>query len=124
MRAPAVRRARARPSPREAPVTIPVGMVPPYEPCGPRRYRELVLGPVARRVQRRLRAVGDAELPEHVADVRLHRLFRDAELEGDALVREAARDQVEYLALACRQVLVAVGGSLVAEPLHQPRGHR
>ena len=45
--------------------------------------------PLAHGVQRGLRAVGDAELGEHVADVRLDRLLGDAELAGDPLVRTA-----------------------------------
>ena len=40
-------------------------------------------------VQRRLRAVGDAELGQHVADVRLDRLLGDPELERDPLVGAA-----------------------------------
>ena len=50
-----------------------------------------------------LRPVGDAELCEHVADMCLHGLLRQLELVGDALVRVAAADQDEHLALAGRE---------------------
>ena len=60
------------------------------------------------RVQRGLRAVGDAELRQHVRHVRLDGLLRHPELERDALVGLPARDQAQDVALARRQ-LVGVG---------------
>src|SRR4051794_20652095 len=95
----------ARPRPRDAPVTIPICMAPPYEGAGRRYQTSLVLGP---RVDEpgadgddgRLRAVRDAELGEDVADVRLDRLLGDVELARDLLVGEAASDQHQHVALA------------------------
>src|SRR5207245_399664 len=83
-------RVNARPRPRDAPVTIPMGMEPPYEPAGPSRQRPMVLGP---RVDQprpnggdgRLCPVGDAELRQHVTDVGLDRLLGDGELACDSL---------------------------------------
>src|SRR5690349_24980015 len=83
-------------------------MPPRYGDPGPSHQGQLVLGPLADQAgadcdDRRLRAVGDAELREHVPDVCLHRLLRERELAGDQLVRKAASDQHEHLALARRE---------------------
>src|SRR5947209_8501367 len=77
-------RARARPSPLEAPVMSASGMHRPYAAAGPALQRQLVLRPFADetipyRKERRLRAVGDAELGEQMPNVGLHRLLGDAE---------------------------------------------
>src|SRR3954449_12470993 len=88
--------ARARPRPREAPVMMAVGMSSKLRPAPPALYRELGLGPldqtVAYGVERRLRPVGQIELPEDVRHVRLHRLLGHAEFQGDHLVRPPAGD--------------------------------
>src|SRR5206468_1200427 len=59
----------------------------------------------ADRVHGGLGAVRDAELREDVADVGLDGLLGDAELAGDALVREAAGDEREDLLLAAGEAL-------------------
>src|SRR3954447_11994870 len=105
-------RASARPSPREAPVTIAtgafLGMGPKLRPVPRRHHREsgLVLPAdetVLHRIDRGLRAVGEAELAEDVRDVRLDRALGDAELERDRLVRSPARELGEDLELARRE---------------------
>src|SRR5579875_2765432 len=58
---------------------------------------------VPHRHQRRLGAVLDAELGEHRADVRLHRLLRDAERARDLPVGPAPGQFREHLALAAGQ---------------------
>ena len=57
----------------------------------------------------RLRAVDDAELCEHVGDVIAHGLLADGELAGDRGVALTARDELEDLALAFRQVWERLG---------------
>jgi hypothetical protein len=52
---------------------------------------------------RDLDAGRDAELHEHVANVRLDRLLTEEELLGDLGVRQAVGDQVRDLTLACRE---------------------
>src|SRR6187455_1664812 len=98
----------------------------PVSGIGPRTGRRRRGRPAARRsavglhqtladgVQRRLRAVGETELAEDVADVGLDRLLGHAELEGDRLVGPAARDEGEDLALACRQRVGRWRGGAVA----------
>ena len=63
---------------------------------------------VLNREQRRLGAVGHAELGQQVPDVGLDRLLGDAELQRDPLVGVPERDQLQDLALATGQVLDAV----------------
>src|SRR4051795_6413503 len=100
-------RASASPRPREAPVMIPVGMAARSHRAGLSFYGQLDLGlpadPRAHGIHRGLRAVGHAELAEHVRDVGLDRLLAQPELEGDALVGQPARDEREDLLLARRQ---------------------
>src|SRR3954453_11111786 len=104
----------ARPRPRDAPVTIPICMAPPYEGTGRRYQTSLVLGP---RVDETgadggdgcLCAVCDAGLGEHVADVGLDRLLGDVELARDLLVRKAAPDQHQHVAFAWSQVVERFG---------------
>src|SRR5437764_14270980 len=98
-------------------------MAPAYERRGPSRQRQLVLGLRAqsRRVQRRLRPVGDAELREDVPHVRLDRLLRDPELERDALVRETPADQVEHLLLPWRQVRL-LAAAILDQRVDEARG--
>src|SRR3954454_18570560 len=80
---------------------------------------------LAHRVERRLRAVGEPELAEDVADVGLDRLLRHAELEGDRLVGPAAGDEGGDLALAGRERGRGRGGGTVARALaHQLLDHR
>ena len=71
----------------------------------------------------RLSPVGDAELREDMADVRLHRLLRQRQLAGDALVREAAGDEDQDLALARSQAVERPTAAVGPERLHQPRSH-
>src|SRR3954470_10295929 len=80
---------------------------------------------LAHRVERRLRAVGEPELAEDVADVGLDRLLGHAELEGDRLVGPAAGDQREHLALAGGERVERHGGRAVARDLaHEFLDHR
>src|SRR5436190_23504328 len=58
----------------------------------------VALGP-----QRRLRAVGDAELAEDPRQVRLHGLLADLQAPGDQLVGEPVDEQLQDLALALRE---------------------
>src|SRR5205814_2157549 len=86
-------------------------------------------------VQRHLGPVGELELPEDVRDVRLDRPLADLELPADLLVRPAVGDEQQYLALARREVVIALvpvprAGALeggAAEPpefIEHPRGDR
>src|SRR5919106_7067098 len=73
-------RERARPRPRDAPVTMTVSMATTLRRGPPGANRELVLGlrvhdALAHRVQRRLGAIGEAQLGEDVAHVRLDGLL-------------------------------------------------
>src|SRR5437762_7919479 len=67
-------------------------------------------------VERGLRAVGEFELAEDVRDVRLHGPLADPERRRDLLVGSAARDELQYLALACGEIAVTlvVAGRAVA----------
>src|SRR2546423_3754170 len=60
--------------------------------------------PVAHRVDRRLGAVGDAELLEDRGHVALDRLGREDELFGDLAIAHALRDERQDLALALREI--------------------
>src|SRR5258708_17236089 len=46
----------------------------------------------------------DGQLVEDVGDCIAHRFFRDLELRSDAAVIQPVRQQIEYLALAARQL--------------------
>src|SRR5438105_2134674 len=61
--------------------------------------------PVLGRPARQLVARRELELPEDVRDVALDRLHRQAEPPRDLLVEVAARDQLEHLTLARRQLV-------------------
>src|SRR5437868_3826610 len=75
--------------------------------------------PLADGVERRLRAVGEPELAEDVADVGLDRLLGHAELEGDRLVGPAAGDEREHLALASGQRVGRRGGAVTRDLAHE-----
>src|SRR5205809_5399359 len=93
----------------------------PVSGIGPRTDSRVgVHEPLADGVQRRLRAIGEPELAEDVADVGLDRLLGHAELEGDRLIGPAAGDEGEDLALAGRERVGRRGGGTVARDLaHQ-----
>src|SRR4051812_38701517 len=65
--------------------------------------------PVALGPQRRLRAIGDADLAEDPREEGLDRLLGDVEPARDELVRQPLEQQPEDLALARRQLLERVG---------------
>src|SRR3954470_16111485 len=129
-RQPRSERARtsASPSPREPPVTIPTGTLRTVRPAraevpeaiGPRTFG-LPDQPGPHRHDGRLRPVRHAQLLEHVAHVRLHGLLREPQLERDPLVREAASDQLEHLALARREPVERI--VVRREVLHELRRH-
>ncbi len=70
--------------------------------AGRRGRNALGLAPVA---PRRLGAVPDAELVEHVADVRLHRPHRDRERGRDLAVRQAVGEHTQDVPFPLAQVL-------------------
>src|SRR4051812_26991859 len=77
---------------------------------GPRRNGTMVLRPggdaVVPRPERRLHAVGHADLPVDARQVRLDRLLADAEAPRDDLVGVSRRDEGEDLPFAAPQRLL------------------
>src|SRR5690348_7746678 len=89
--------------------------IPPARIGLPGSYRPTASGYTGRleldqalphRVQHRLRAVVDAQLLVHVADVVPHRLFADLQPVRDLLVGHAVRQQLQDLDLAVREPVV------------------
>src|SRR5690606_18308981 len=81
----------------------------------------------------RLHPVAQVELGQHLSDVRLDRRLGDDEPLGDLPVRQALGDELEHLALTCRQtrqgrvvrpggLLLGRGGQPLPEELEHPPG--
>jgi len=78
--------------------------------------------PFTLRVQRRLRAIGQMQLTQDVADVRAHRALADEQLIRDFFVGQTARYQREHLHFALGELLL--GGGRLAGRFNSPTNLR